>query len=108
MAQFYLTLIKTLQRYKFNHQSRQQLALLDDDALRDIGVSYEEARYEAEKPFWKGSRPLVINNNKEPDLPPRTEKSVHLINPCRDNIRYAHGFNLDDKITCAVDYEKTG
>lgn len=109
MAQFYLGLIKTLQRYKFNYRSRQQLALLDGDALRDIGVSYEDAKHEAGRPFWKGSRRPVINSvSYESDVPPPTEKALHLIDPCRDNIGYAHGFKLDDKITCAVDYEKTG
>ena len=109
MAQIYLGLIKTLQRYKFNYRSRQQLALLDDDALRDIGVSYEDAKHEARKPFWKGDRSSVINSVRyESDVPSPTEKALHLIGSYRGNIGYAHGFNLDDKNTCAVDYQKTG
>jgi len=34
------------------HQ-RRQLAALDDRALRDIGISREQAQTEAAKPFWK-------------------------------------------------------
>jgi uncharacterized protein YjiS (DUF1127 family) len=32
---------------------RQALALLDDDALKDIGVTRQQANAEAAKPFWK-------------------------------------------------------
>lgn len=32
---------------------RQQLLLLDDRLLRDIGIDRLEARSEAEKPFWR-------------------------------------------------------
>src|SRR5262245_51222390 len=32
---------------------RQALAQLDDDALKDIGVTREQADAEAAKPFWK-------------------------------------------------------
>ncbi len=35
------------------HSQRRQLAELDDDRLRDIGVTWEEARREARKPFWR-------------------------------------------------------
>ncbi len=34
-------------------KSRQYLASMDYRMLDDIGVSYFEARAEAEKPFWK-------------------------------------------------------
>ena len=34
-------------------QQRQALAQLDDDHLRDIGVTRQEAIAEARKPFWK-------------------------------------------------------
>src|SRR5208337_2293476 len=35
------------------HRSRQLLAHMDADALRDIGVSYADAEAEANKPFWR-------------------------------------------------------
>jgi len=34
-------------------RQRRDLAALDDDRLRDIGVSRAEARAEAAKPFWR-------------------------------------------------------
>jgi uncharacterized protein YjiS (DUF1127 family) len=34
-------------------QQRQALAQLDDDHLKDIGVTRQEAITEARKPFWK-------------------------------------------------------
>ncbi len=35
------------------HQSRQRIARLDADMLKDIGVSFSEAEAEANKPFWR-------------------------------------------------------
>jgi uncharacterized protein YjiS (DUF1127 family) len=35
------------------HRSRVMLARLDETLLKDIGVSYAEAEYEANKPFWQ-------------------------------------------------------
>lgn len=39
----------------FQHRrvTRRALLNLTDDQLRDIGVSYEQARQEALKPFWR-------------------------------------------------------
>jgi uncharacterized protein YjiS (DUF1127 family) len=34
------------------HRSRQRIAELDADMLKDIGVSFSEAEAEANKPFW--------------------------------------------------------
>lgn len=34
------------------HRQRLDLSLLDDHALRDIGLSPEEVRRECAKPFW--------------------------------------------------------
>ena len=34
-------------------QTRKKLLELDDDQLRDIGLSPEQARKEALKPFWR-------------------------------------------------------
>jgi len=36
------------------HRSRQRIAGLDADMLKDIGVSFAEAEAEANKPFWRG------------------------------------------------------
>ena len=35
------------------HRSRQRIAELDAQALKDIGVSFAEAETEANKPFWR-------------------------------------------------------
>jgi uncharacterized protein YjiS (DUF1127 family) len=35
------------------HRSRQRIAELDVQALKDIGVSFTEAEAEANKPFWR-------------------------------------------------------
>ncbi len=35
------------------HRSRQRIAELDADMLKDIGVSFSEAEAEANKPFWR-------------------------------------------------------
>ncbi|WP_271270746.1 DUF1127 domain-containing protein [Aliamphritea hakodatensis] len=40
----------------FNYRSRLQLKMLDDDALKDIGISRADALSEAHKPCWKNSR----------------------------------------------------
>jgi uncharacterized protein YjiS (DUF1127 family) len=36
------------------HRSRQRIARLDAETLKDIGVSFAEAEAEANKPFWRG------------------------------------------------------
>jgi uncharacterized protein YjiS (DUF1127 family) len=35
------------------HRQRQALAELDDERLRDIGISRDEAKAEYEKPCWR-------------------------------------------------------
>ncbi len=40
----------------FNYRSRLQLKMLDDEALKDIGISRADALAEAGKPCWKSSR----------------------------------------------------
>ena len=44
----------TLQNFIFNYTSRKKLLTLSDKALQDIGLTYEEAIAEGNKPFWKG------------------------------------------------------
>ena len=42
-----------LKVWKQRYQGRRALRHLSLDHLRDIGISNEEAIYEADKPFWK-------------------------------------------------------
>jgi uncharacterized protein YjiS (DUF1127 family) len=35
------------------YRSRQRIAALDCHLLKDIGVSFTEAEFEANKPFWR-------------------------------------------------------
>ncbi len=46
-------LIAILRRWHERARQRRQLAQLDDDRLRDIGISREQALAEARKPFWR-------------------------------------------------------
>ncbi len=46
-------LLATLGRWRRRMREREQLARLDERALRDIGVSPAQARVEADKPFWR-------------------------------------------------------
>jgi uncharacterized protein YjiS (DUF1127 family) len=40
-------------RCSARYRQRQALAQLDDRALKDIGITREQAKAEAAKPFWK-------------------------------------------------------
>ena len=48
-----LNLIDTVAIWIVRQQQRQVLAALDDHLLNDVGLSREQARREAAKPFWK-------------------------------------------------------
>ncbi|WP_110947776.1 DUF1127 domain-containing protein [Pseudomonas bohemica] len=39
--------------FQHRRRTRQALLGLTDDQLRDIGLSYEQARIEGAKPFWR-------------------------------------------------------
>ena len=39
-------------------QGRQDLSELDDRLLADVGISREDALWEARKPFWRGEHAL--------------------------------------------------
>jgi uncharacterized protein YjiS (DUF1127 family) len=46
--------LKQLALYKHRYSSRKALLRLDENRLRDIGISKQQAEEEANKPFWKG------------------------------------------------------
>ncbi len=46
-------LLRLLQRWQRNYRTRQQLALLDDRQLADVGISHSERATELDKPFWR-------------------------------------------------------
>ena len=46
--------LKKLALYKHRYKSRKTLLNLDDDLLKDIGLSREQAEKEGRIPFWKG------------------------------------------------------
>ena len=39
--------------WRQQQRARGQLLALDEHGLKDIGISRAQARFEAEKPFWK-------------------------------------------------------
>lgn len=46
-------LYQNLRTYYIKYRTRQQLALLTDKQLSDIGITREQAAIESRKPFWK-------------------------------------------------------
>ena len=48
------TLWRTLSLAWARRRSRRRIAGLDQQMLKDIGISYAEAEAEANKPFWRG------------------------------------------------------
>jgi uncharacterized protein YjiS (DUF1127 family) len=46
-------LVHTLEIWFIRRHRRQELSLLDDGQLKDVGISREDVRREAGKPFWK-------------------------------------------------------
>jgi uncharacterized protein YjiS (DUF1127 family) len=45
---------RTLMRWQVRAEQRRVLSELDDSALRDIGLTRDEALAEASRPFWSG------------------------------------------------------
>ncbi|MBT4889787.1 MAG: DUF1127 domain-containing protein [Rhodospirillales bacterium] len=43
---------KIVAMWSFRYQQRRALKTMSDHVLRDIGLSREQARTEARKPFW--------------------------------------------------------
>ena len=46
-------LIKKLKMWINRHRQRKVLATLDKRMLKDIGYTYQQAKAESNKPFWK-------------------------------------------------------
>lgn len=46
-------LVHILEIWFIRRHRRQELSLLDDGQLKDAGISREDVRREAGKPFWK-------------------------------------------------------
>jgi uncharacterized protein YjiS (DUF1127 family) len=46
-------IVETLQIWYARQQSRRQLAQLSARDLHDVGLSWSDIAYEAEKPFWR-------------------------------------------------------
>jgi uncharacterized protein YjiS (DUF1127 family) len=47
------SLTETLHVWRERHQTRQELAHLSERDLHDVGLSWSDAAYEADKPFWQ-------------------------------------------------------
>ena len=47
-------LLGTLERWAERRRQRRALLQLDDNLLKDIGLSYADAWQEGRKPFWRG------------------------------------------------------
>ena len=59
--------IKRLEQYKHLINSRKTLSKLDDNMLKDIGLTRAEAEKEAAKPFWKSEpNDSVIKKSNTP------------------------------------------
>jgi uncharacterized protein YjiS (DUF1127 family) len=51
--QILTSLVYTLGTWLTRRDGRQELSSLDDDQLKDVGISREDALREAGKPFWR-------------------------------------------------------
>lgn len=50
---FLSQLAETLHVWRQRYQSRRELASWSDRELHDIGISWSDVAYEADKPFWR-------------------------------------------------------
>ena len=50
--------LAALRRWRANREARRGLAELDARSLRDIGISPQDAAFEASRPFWQDVRDL--------------------------------------------------
>ena len=53
VSQLIVRLFDRLGDWADTNRQRHDLAMLDDDLLRDIGIDRATAQVEAEKPFWR-------------------------------------------------------
>lgn len=53
-AEFALYVAVVMAKWSERQRSRRALRDLDDHLLQDIGVTRQEARVEAARPFWQG------------------------------------------------------
>ncbi len=47
------SLIRTLEIWLVRRDGRQELSSLDDEQLKDVGISREDVLREVSKPFWR-------------------------------------------------------
>jgi uncharacterized protein YjiS (DUF1127 family) len=52
-AGFLTSLAETLHVWRQRYRSRRELAQWSDRELHDVGISWSDVAYEAEKPFWR-------------------------------------------------------
>ncbi len=52
LGQVFVKAAKTLRQWQVRAEQRHHLGELDPHVLRDIGVTVEQAKAEARKPFW--------------------------------------------------------
>jgi uncharacterized protein YjiS (DUF1127 family) len=50
---FFAQISETLHVWRERQRARQQLAQLSARDLHDVGLSWSDVAYEAEKPFWR-------------------------------------------------------
>jgi uncharacterized protein YjiS (DUF1127 family) len=50
---FWATLSGTLHLWRQRYRTRRELSRWTERDLRDIGISWSDVAYEAEKPFWR-------------------------------------------------------
>ena len=85
------------------------MAQLDDNALRDIGISYAEAKHESQRPFWKGSRLVMLNQSGSVSGDStETVKIVRLVDSSQSDFSYANNITLNRKTICSIDRKKAG
>lgn len=54
IIEMFRRILQRLGALQQRQRSRRQLAALDRQALKDIGISPADALSEAQKPFWRG------------------------------------------------------
>ncbi len=81
-VRFIANLLIRLKHYKHLIDSRRALAKLNDDMLKDIGISKAEANNEATKAFWQSDKKLEFNSK----VKKRTLKQSHPFTKIRSKL----------------------